>query len=214
MQKQDPWNLAGHVLVNRNDVDTCASQRFQHSLELGFEHCKIAIHHGFVVAAHEGSPGVDTHRIARGLPVHLCFSTNGHLVHAVCQFALPQDGLDLLRVQRALRWVDLRRWHLASSASRLLHVCENLPHGGGKLLFIAHASDVHEHHPRRVPEEMIVQRSDFEPIVQGRAHRGIHLVLAEHHVSHHHRSIAVALERCPARQTHGRSHLHARRGDG
>src|SRR5262249_41566466 len=178
------------------------------------QHGKIAIDDRFVIAAYEGGPGIDAHRIAGGLPMHLRLSTDGHLVHAVRQLAFAEDGLNLLRVQRALGRVDVRRDYLALPPSRLFHVREKFPDRRGELRFIAHASNVHEHHFWRIPKEMVVQRSHFEPVVQGSAHRRIHLLLGHHHVPHHHRSIAVALERGPAGEPHRWRHFYACGGDG
>jgi hypothetical protein len=56
---------------------------------------------------------------------------------------------------------------------------------------------VHEEDARLVVQEVIVQRRDLEPVVEGGGHRGFHLVLGKGQVAHHHRLLAGLLKSGP-----------------
>ena len=43
MKEQDARLLAGHVLVDSDDVDAALAQRLQHRLQLGFQHREVAV---------------------------------------------------------------------------------------------------------------------------------------------------------------------------
>src|SRR5207253_10663174 len=59
------------------------------------------------------------------------------------------------------------------------------------------------------PEEVVVQRGDLEAVVERGTHRGVHLILGDHHVTHHHGVRAPTAEGCPGSETERRRELHA-----
>jgi len=69
---------------------------------------------------------------------------------------------------------------------------------------------MHEHYFRRVPDEVIVKRGNFKPVVERRAHHRTYLVFGQHQIAHDHVVFAVTLERRPRRETHRRGHFHTR----
>src|SRR5262249_46088443 len=78
-----------------------------------------------------------------------------------------------------------------------------------QLLGGPNAADVHEEHVWVIKEEVVVQRGHLESVVEGRAHRGIHLWLGQDDVAHDHRLIAGRLECGPRREALERPHLNA-----
>ncbi len=177
---------------------------------------EVAVHDGAVVRAGEGGPGIHTHDLADLVAVHACGAPDGDLVDAVAQVALlPDRGVDLRGGERALRRLDVGLGHVAGASARLLDLREHLAHGGGEGVLRGHAADVHEHHLRRVPEEVVVEGGDLEPVVEGHAHDRIHLVFEQDEVAHHHRMAgARRLESGPGGETERRSDVYAARGDG
>src|SRR5262249_2169472 len=80
-----------------------------------------------VVAAREGRPGIDTHGAAHRRTVHLRLAADRDLVDAALLLTTrPEDRVDLLRIERARRRVDLCARHFALSAARLLHPGDHL----------------------------------------------------------------------------------------
>src|SRR5262249_60599952 len=79
---------------------------------------------------------------------------------------------------------------------------------GLQLLWCAHTADVHEEDVRAIEEEVVVQRGHLEPVVEGSAHRGIHLRLGQGHVAHDDRLVARSLECSPRREALERLHLY------
>ena len=124
-----------------------------------------------------------------------------------------QDRFDLGGIERGLRGVDLSLGRLTFPAARLLDLREDLPNGGRESLLAPHSAEVHEHDPRRIPEEVIVQRRNLEAIVEGGAHHRVHLILQQDHVAHDDRVLADALEGSPRCQPHRRRHAHPRNPD-
>jgi hypothetical protein len=51
VQEQDPRQLARHVVVDRDDVDSARPKRLQSGLKFGFRHREVAVHHGALVAS-------------------------------------------------------------------------------------------------------------------------------------------------------------------
>ena len=130
--------------------------------------------------------------------MHRGRASHRDLVDAVLELAaLAEDRVDLLRVERALRRVDVDRRHISLAAAGLLDLDEDLAHGPGEPGLIPHPPDVHEHDLGTVPEEVIVQRRDLEPAVERDAHDGIHLVFEQDHVPHDDNVLAGPLERGP-----------------
>src|SRR5882672_5959376 len=64
MQKEVARLLAGHVVMNGDDVNARFSQRLQHWLQLGFANNEIAINNGIVVGACKSRPRVYAHFFA------------------------------------------------------------------------------------------------------------------------------------------------------
>src|SRR5262245_8397568 len=213
MEEQDPRLLAGHVLMNGHDVDAGAPQGLEHSLELGLQHCEVSVDDRLVVAPGEGGPRVDAHRAAHRLAVHPGLAADGDLVDAILELAArAEDCVDLLRVERTLRRIDVPSKHLALAAARLLDLGEDLADGGGELRLIAHAADVHEHHLRGVPEEVVVQSGHLEVVVECDAHHRVHLIFEKDNVTHDDRVLAGLLEGGPRRKPHRRRERDAGRG--
>ena len=79
---------------------------------------------------------------------------------------------------------------------------------------VAHPVHVHVEDARLLPEEMVVQRGDLEPVVEQRRHHRVDLVLGQHEVAHHHLLAAVALgHRHPAAEAERRRRRTAGDGD-
>jgi hypothetical protein len=108
VEEQDARLFPRHVLVNRDDLDVRAAQRLEHRLQLRLEHREIAIHDGLVVASCEGGPGVDAHRVAHCLAMHLRLASDRNLVDAALEIAgRSEHCVDLLGIERALGGIDL-----------------------------------------------------------------------------------------------------------
>ena len=207
MQEEDARLFAGHVRVDGNDVDAGVSQCLEHVLQLGFEHGEIAVDDGLGIGTRKRRPGVHAQGVSDGHPMLFRRAAPGRLVHAIVDLALlAEEGIEFRCIDGALGRIDVHGGHLAF----LLQRREYLAHRRGQLRFVTDAADVHEHHFRRVPEEVIVERGHLEAVVKRHAHRPVHLVLGEHHVAHHHRVRALAAERRPGGETERRRQLDAR----
>src|SRR5438105_8927609 len=155
VQEEHPRLLVRHVLVDGDDVDAAGAQRLEHLLQLALDHGEVAIDNRAIVGPGERGPGVHAHRIAHRLAGHLDLAPDGDLVDALVHLAAaPESGVDALRIEVAIRRIDVARGH----GTLLLEHGEHLRHALGELLLVAHPADVHEHDPRALPEEMIVQR--------------------------------------------------------
>src|SRR2546421_3882744 len=203
VEKHDPRLLADHVLMNCDDVDASPAELLQNQLQLRLEHGKVAIDKSFVARADERRPRIHPHLVADFVTVHARGSAERGLVDAILEVTpRTQNRVELLRVETGLFGIDVRSLHFGWSAARLFDLGEDLPHRTRDLGFVTHAADVHEHHDRRLPEKMIVQRGDLESVVERDAHHRIHLVFAEHHVAHDHRLLAGLLEGSPGSEPH------------
>src|SRR5262249_47275520 len=116
-----------------------------------------------------------------------------------------EDRLEGLRVDGA----RLRDAHASETRPfwRRVRRIDGLLDPRRQLLGGPHAADVHEEDVRVIEEEVVVQRSHLEPVVEGGAHRRIHLRLGQDDVAHDHRLIARRLERGPGREALERLHL-------
>ena len=215
MQEQDARLFVRHVMVDRHDQDAGAPERLQHALQLRLEHCEVAVDHRLIVGAREGRPGVHAHGRGHVVPVHLRGAADDDLVHAGRQRSgRAQDRFDLLGIERRPRRVDLGLRRLALAARGLADLGEDPAYSGRERRLLRVPGDVHEHHLRRVPEEVVVERRHLEPLVQGDAHHRVHLVFEENQIAHHDDSIPRSLERRPRGEPQGRGHAHARRVHG
>ena len=52
------------MVMARTDVDSAAPERLEDALKLVLAHREVAVDDRYVIAAREGSPGVDPHRLA------------------------------------------------------------------------------------------------------------------------------------------------------
>jgi hypothetical protein len=146
--------------------------------------------------------------------VHARCAPDGRLVDpAVHLSLLAEDGVDLGSVDRRLRGIDLCLGHFSGATGRLVDLREDLADGRCERLFVTHAADVHEHHLRRIPEEVVVQRGHLEPAVERDGYDGVDLVLGQDEVAHDHGVLRRPPEGGPGGEAHRRRDLHSRRRD-
>ena len=88
VEKENARRFTGHVRMDRHDVDTADTKRFQRSLKFISRYGEIAIYNRVVVAAGERSPGVHAHFLIDVCAVHFCRATDREFHHAVFGLAL------------------------------------------------------------------------------------------------------------------------------
>src|SRR5947208_7293823 len=102
MEKEDPRLLAGHVRVDRDDLDPALAQRLEYALQLRFEHREVAVDHRAVAGTRERSPGIHAHLVADRHAVLAGRTSEDDLVDAVREVALlAEDGVEPGGVERA-----------------------------------------------------------------------------------------------------------------
>src|SRR6266403_457618 len=161
--------------MNRHDVDTAGTKRFQRSLKFIFGYGEIAVYNCVVVTTGKGCPRVDAHRVVDLHSVHGRRSTDGEFYHSVLRFPLhAEDLIQRCGSDRALvrRWAFLdvtltkcASWFPARTANGFGRVI-NLLHGCGQFLDTAFTADVHEVNFGLVEKEMVVECRHLEAIVE------------------------------------------------
>ena len=93
-----------HVVMNRDNVETILTERFQHWRDFVLQHCHIASDHGIFLRAEKCSPGVESHaRIdACAMVLHgKVITSDRNFVHCARLFAcMPNDLRQLLDIER------------------------------------------------------------------------------------------------------------------
>ena len=141
--------------------------------------------------------------------MHLGCAAKGYFHHAILDLRLAAQNLldgrssdmawrcDVAREAAGRR--ALGGAHLRDAVVHRLHAC-------GELACIPHAADVHEEDLGLVEEEVVVQRSHFQAVVQRDAHRRVDFILEQHRIAHHHGGRAHWRERGPGGEPHERWH--------
>src|SRR5439155_15562777 len=129
MEEKEGWLLADHVIVQCDDVDARLPQRSQHGLDLLRTHDEVAVYRGQAVAAREGSPGVEAHRLPHLDLVHRALPTDAHFDDSVLGLALmAQDLLDGTRVKLSFPG-RLTSESLARGGLTIPYLLDGVPHG-------------------------------------------------------------------------------------
>ena len=136
----------------------------QDRLHLLAGHNEIAVHRGQVVAARKGGPGVEAHRLPNFDLVHGALPADADFHHAILFLTFVAENF---LQGRGINFPLLGR-HAAEPGGRLsvlgpdlLNGIPNALDGGGQLLLIAMAADVHEIDLRLVEKEVIVESGHF-----------------------------------------------------
>src|SRR5438093_11673146 len=98
-------------------------------------------------------------------------------------------------------------WDGALPPTGLLDGGEHFADSSRESLCAAHATNVHEHDLRGIPEKVVVQGSDLKAITQRHTHDWIHLVFQQDDIPHHHHLVTHLLKRGPGSEAHRWSHL-------
>src|SRR5438874_7401140 len=185
----------GHMMVDCHDFKSVPTQRFEGCCNLSFQHRHIAGYRRIFIGSDERSPGVEPHAGIDGSS-HLfhveVIAPQGDLVNRAVLLALvPHDFRNARGVQsafcRGACGGVTRRWGGRSMSNKVQSGLDLIRQVHGLTVTV----NVHEEHLWLCPEEMIVQGSDFQPMLKQRRHDWIDFCLQEHQISHHHVITAV-----------------------
>src|SRR5229473_5122491 len=186
MQEDHHWPVSGHVVVNRDHVQTVLPQGFQNRRNFVFEHRDIARNRRVLLRTHERRPRIEPHaRVDHGaVLLHAqVVSSHGDLVNRPRLLAIVACDLgELDRVERCAAG--------ARRSSRfgfyVTNQIERWFYSAREVCCFAHAVDVHEIDVRVVPEEVVMERSHIDSVVEQGGENRIYLFLQQYQVAHYH----------------------------
>ena len=169
MQEVDGRIAAGHVIVDRDHVQSVRAERLQHRCDFVRKHRHVACDFSACVTAVERRPSVQAHARVDGrahfFQVYIV-ATDGDLINRSGLFAIvPHDSSNF-------RGVDLSGRNVASAAAHrglvLRRSTTDQIDGGfgvfGQIRSLAVSVDMHVENSRTLVEEVVMQSRHFEPI--------------------------------------------------
>ena len=200
-------------MVNGHDIDAVLAQRLEHRLDFVRQHGHIAGDGGVLIRADKRRPGVQPHsRVDRRAHFRelQIVAADRDLVDGAGLLSLSADNLRELRgIERRRRSTGggsrgcRARGAFANQIERRLHLPREIRGRAVRM-------DVHIEHAGLVPEEMIVDGRDLDPVVKQRGHHRIHLVLRQHEIAHHDVHAGALRHGDPSAETKRRRSLDVR----
>ena len=190
------------MAVKRSDLDAVLPQRPQHRIDFLPEQHKVAGDRSFTAARRLK---VDCDRRAHGRRNrHAAFRDVLRTRHAKLVDAAVRRAFDAQRLLDA-RGVQIERRGgcCGGLSERRFAQRERIVQDSREFDRISVSANVHIKHRHRGTQQVIVDRGNFEPIVDEALHHRTDLRIEEHQIAHHHHAVAARRKAKPRTERQG-----------